>query len=754
MKDKITILLLVIILFLTFWIRVQGVERIPAGQFTENDAYTYYWQSGIIAEQGRLPVRDMSRWLPVGRDNGQLFSFYAYALGYLSKLFPWVSRYTIQIYLPVFCFTLIVGLIFVFFWRTDGELFTLIVGVVLATLPGSISRSAVGFGDRDTWCYLFGALAIFGYLFKERMEVGIHRTIVNCLCGLVVFIGGLSWEAFGVFVLVIVSLEIWKFCREEGIESYSEYLIWVLMFVPGLLLISPAYRNGYGFSAHVGALLIFPVLTVLVIRVIRQLCFKYVKVVRLHKKKLVWGLTLFSFLLGIGYIVLQSGSFASTVFSFQESRLMQNVGELQDPHFRYWYWRYGSIYILGSIGFIVCSVILWGRFGVVLAASVLLFVLTTFFRWPVSDVIGENICDVLFMVSLCLTGISVGIASLRESQKKEVYVVLAMLMWFVIWVSFARGGKRFDFFIGLPLAYGTAWLLYSSPVYVIEKLKEIGVIYRERLNGMHVAVVFSIVVLVPVLFVDVLGGHVNRSVHASAEMKKPIPGVNDVAEAFEWIKENLNENVVMAANWPHGTQLNVLGNVKTVVDSDHYLPHWIHLYYRHVFCAQDPYEALSFLKTHNATHLMMTEWEVISRSHVYSYIGSNADNDRRFRLHKFVRVDGPIGEPYQLEPESDRMPIAFIDFVSKTGTREPGTHGPVEIGKQQKLGFTIHLKTDENLTGDLAITFGKESIRTVSMGSSGLVFYFDRNGVLKQGYLLSSRGWESLAIELFLRNKA
>ena len=112
MKDKITILLLVFVLFLTFWIRVQGVERIPVGQFTENDAYTYYWQSGVIAEQGMLPVRDMSRWLPVGRDNGQLFSFYAYALGYLSKFFPWVSRYTIQIYFPVFCFTLIVGLIF------------------------------------------------------------------------------------------------------------------------------------------------------------------------------------------------------------------------------------------------------------------------------------------------------------------------------------------------------------------------------------------------------------------------------------------------------------------------------------------------------------------------------------------------------------------------------------------------------------------------------------------------------------------
>lgn len=35
--------LLLGILGLTFWIRTQGIERIPDGQFTSNDAYLYYW---------------------------------------------------------------------------------------------------------------------------------------------------------------------------------------------------------------------------------------------------------------------------------------------------------------------------------------------------------------------------------------------------------------------------------------------------------------------------------------------------------------------------------------------------------------------------------------------------------------------------------------------------------------------------------------------------------------------------------------
>ena len=67
------------ILLLACWIRVQGVDRLPDGQFTSNDAYLFASQAQEIAEQGTLPARDMHRWLPHGRDNGQLFPIYAIA---------------------------------------------------------------------------------------------------------------------------------------------------------------------------------------------------------------------------------------------------------------------------------------------------------------------------------------------------------------------------------------------------------------------------------------------------------------------------------------------------------------------------------------------------------------------------------------------------------------------------------------------------------------------------------------------------
>lgn len=76
---------LCLLLLITFWIRIQGIEHLPSGHFTENDAYFYYWQASLISEHGKLPERDMHRWLPLGRDLGQTLNLYGYVLAYTHK---------------------------------------------------------------------------------------------------------------------------------------------------------------------------------------------------------------------------------------------------------------------------------------------------------------------------------------------------------------------------------------------------------------------------------------------------------------------------------------------------------------------------------------------------------------------------------------------------------------------------------------------------------------------------------------------
>ena len=729
------------LLCLTFLIRIQGVDRIPEGQFTGNDAYLYYKQAETIAEQGYLPARDLDRWLPLGRDNTQLLSLYPYAIAYTHKVFPWWSLYDIQLYSPAVCFTLAIGVLFLFLARCYGVMFATIVGVLLATLPGSISRSAAGYGDRDAWYYLIGALVVTSYLWKEQMPPGRRRWIATALAGFTCFLGGLSWEGFGVFVLMIAAIELYKFCTTDTEEHLKEYLLYLLMFVPALYLISPAYRSGYGFSTHVGALMLFPPLVVGALRGIRYLLLKYFPRMRTHgNQKLAWGLTALGITTGVVYILVQAGTFAETAYPFNESRLIKDVGELADPHFRYWQRRYGAIFVLGSIGLILAPLHLWKWNGLPLTLALTLFTATTFFRDPLSDVVGATLCDTLFLASFVLTVLTLGFITLRAvGTPKHVRVTLAMLAWFLFWVSLSRGATRSDLFIGLPLAYGTAWLLCFSPTHLLQWLKDKNIVYPQ-VSEQRAKTIFAVIVLIPILFWKPIGGHATRSIYAAARMKNPTPGTGSEAKALHWMKETLPETAVVAANWGSGHRMNVLGGVKTITDPDHYFPHWIHLYYRHVFCAQSEREALELLKTHGATHLMLSEHGILSNSGSYSFIGSNEKSDRQFRIYPLEKMETSIGSPYRFVSQQNRAKetFYFLDFV-RTST--------------EKIEVSAQFKNSINLSKEITVSPDAAMQTSLDFEEVGAILYFGPHVRFQKAYSVPASGWNSLAVKLYFRGE-
>lgn len=751
-------ILLCAILLLACWIRIQGISRLPDDQFTSNDAYLFASQAEEIVERGILPARDMNRWLPNGRDNGQFLSLYAYGIAYIHKsigwIFPKLTLYHIQIYLPTICFIVGLGVLCFFLVRVYGIFFATIVVLLLTTLPGSIERSAVGFGDRDAWCWMFGILAVISYLWKERMEPGWQRWGATVLCGAVVFLGGMSWEGFGFFLIIIIAAELWKFCTTDTEHNLTEYILWVFMFIPWLYLISPAYHKGYGSSTHVAAIMLLPPLTVLVLRITRYLLTTYVEQLRRHARKLAWGLTLLSVTAGIGYIFTQFNTFTETAYIFRESQLMQNVGELADPIYRYWTSRYGAIFALGSIGLITTSLHLWKWKGLPLAISLSLFTATTFFRTQVNGLVGENTCNILFAVSLGLTVLSLAIACLRKETAENELMILATIVWFFLWVGLARGGKRHDFFIGMPLAYGTAWILWSLPVYLIQRLKDIKILYPQIREKRFVASV-AIIVLMMLIFWKPLGGYATRAIYAAKDMRPAVPGQNSRTQTFQWMNDKLPKSSVIAANWGYGTQLNVLGGVDTIVDSDHFLKHWIHLYYRYVYCAQDEGEALSFLKTHSGTHLMLTEQGLVSRSVNYSAMGSDENGDRQFSFYRLTRTETPIGTPYRIQPREQDTPLSYIDidraspetiFItaqfkgkSKTESEENDSAKKLEkILSDEKVQRTV-----SNPTSQIAVDIEK----------GGVVLYFDSETKLQRAYYIPPIGWNSLAVKLFFRGE-
>ena len=607
MKTLTAIVLIVGVLCLAAFIRLQGTTNIPDGQLTGPDGYFYYWQAQLISEHGKLPERDMNRWLPLGRDLSQTLNLYGYILAYVHKgiawKFPNITLYHVTIYTPVVCFCIGLGALCLFFYRTFGILFSSIFGVLLATLPGAITRSTAGFGDRDSWCLMLGILTVTTYLAALQTQHPRKCLVWTLASGFTMFLGGVSWEGFGVFLITILLVEIWRFLTSETEDRLRLYMIWVSTFVPLLYLVSPAYRDGQGFATHITALMLMPPLVLLVIRCLHHILITkvpFAKKFHPHPRTLALGLTFSSITLAIGYILMQHNTFVETTVPFSQNALMQSIGELESTVLVYWMTHYGSVFVLGSLGIAMGVLRFWKIQGLVFAAPLMLFTGTTFYRSVFDSLLGAATVNILFGIAIASCAIGFLVFSWRrQSSVENEFIYIAFAIWFLFWIALARDAKRYSFFVGISIAFFTTDLLFFLATFYANKV-------RHGIPQLLLKTAIPTLMLTLILFYPPVGGHADRALSTAIKSRKATPGRGSLAQAFDWIKGNLPRSAVVAAHWNHGSQLNVLAEVKTVVDQDHYIPHWIELYQKHVNFAKTESEALEFLKAHTATHLMLT----------------------------------------------------------------------------------------------------------------------------------------------------
>ena len=607
--------LLLSVVVLAYWIRIPSPDGIPPpGQFTETDGYFYYWQASQISEHGHLPERDMHRWLPLGRDLGQTLNLYGYVLAYTHKaialVFANITLYQVCLYMPVVCFCIGLGALCLYFYHVYGLMFSLTAGVILATLPGSIERSTAGFGDRDAFCLMIGILVVVTYLVSLQADTPRKRLFWTLTSGFTVFLGGISWEGFGVFLIVIMFVELWRFLTIGRDARLGLYAVWVCCFVPTLYLASPAYRNGYGFAEHLAAFVLMPPLVLLAVRSLRSLLLSKVDILRPHARPVSFGLIFTSAALVLCYVWIQQNTFADTTVPISDTPVMQAMSELKPPNYRFWVYRYGSVFILGSLGLILMPLTFWKQQGIRLSLPLTLFTITSFFREPLDNIWGEPFGNVLF--GIALVGCAIGILLLAWQPKNKVstseVVFIAFCIWFLAWVALTRDAKRYDLFIGLPLAFGATSLLYRVAEALTQQLRHSDYVtdkFREDFTPMKLKRGTALILMIALMFLPLRHAHTYRSRSTAENMRKPSPSPS-IIMVMHWMKTRLPRNAIVAAHWAYGSQLNVLGGVKTIIDQDTYLQNWILLYNRHVHKATSESEALAFLKTHGATHLMLT----------------------------------------------------------------------------------------------------------------------------------------------------
>lgn len=617
-KSLYWLIIIIGILLIAFLIRVQGAKAFAPNLLASPDSYHYYWQAQIILEQGQLPARDMNRWLPLGRDLNQTLNLYSYILAYSYKglrlVFPNISLYLVTLYAPAVCFVIGLGALCLFLYHIKGCLFSISVGGLLATLPGSIDRSIAGFSDRDSWCLMLGILAVTTYLTSLRTQKPRNRFLWTVVSGFIMFLGGMSWEGFGVFLIILLFVELWRFLSSETETDLGLYLIWVCTFVPALWLASPAYRSGQGFATHISALMLMSPLVILGIRTLRILFIKKVSWVTKHRpvaRMLSLGLIIVSLTLALGYVLVQYNTFADTTVPFGQNQLMESVHELKPTDLNFWAFRYGSVFLFGSFGFILINMQWWKKNNYLLAVPPALFAIITFLQGRF-DVLLKY--DTLFFLSAIalFTLTLLFIAWTRKETIENESVTIAFIAWFFLWIALARGAQRYDFFTGIPLAF----FAIEAVIHIAQNISRV-IKWKKGV----VKVVTAVVILVVILFYQPLGGHATRAIYTATQIRQAAAKNN--ISSFLWMRRNLESDAIVACDWSYGSMLNVLAGVKTIIDQDHYIQYWIHLYNKHVLHATSEDEVLEFLKTHDVTHIMLITEKDLPRTFLHGRL-SNA----------------------------------------------------------------------------------------------------------------------------------
>ena len=592
--------------------RAQGSMDYLDGRFTGYDPYVYFRQAERIVEEGRLPKRDMERWLPFGRDLTLLHNLYSYALAHSYRaaraVFPDLTLYEYSCYAPPVLFAVTVVLLMAVLWTLFGWESACLASLFLVNLPSVAFRTSLGFGDRDGFCLFLGVLTGSLYLWQINAHGRRHRIALAAACGLTAALGCFSWEGFGLFalcVLIPATVSAWR--QQKSVLELTAYCVcWA---VP-LLLFSSAHRFWIVPSepAHpIGLVGVFPALAALSLIFIRAAFGG--RHSGLKAAAVLSALTLASLL---ALRAVRSGDALSLAVPFSSSRLMQTIGETYNMTLENWIFGFGVLPLIAAGGVICSWVGLWKR---------------------------------------------------REKQSFPLKTVLPVILfgtsWLLLWGFLTQISRRYAVMLA-PAVVG------ASAITLIR----LGDALARRLSGKVLVsetarCLFTTLLPAAILFSPFLGGFsITGPAHARPTYAQPSALET---EGMRWMSQNLDRSdgqPVIAADWLYGVHLNVLADAVTIADTDTWKHYWIHLAARYLFCAESETEALQFLKTRDADYWMIARDNIAGEgAKKIEFLASGLSRDRNVVFSRFVWDRGG-SRSFELVFENEEVKLFRIHYPS------------------------------------------------------------------------------------------
>ena len=720
-----------------------------------------------------------------GRANLNCYAI-AYLYKGIRILVPAISIESVAIYYPIVLFTLTLIIFFGLTNLLFGKPISLIAVTIFATIPAAVDRTHAGWADRDPLSLLTWLVCIYFYVAAyQALSQGRQRYLPLALfSGISMGALGLTWPGVGLLSIIIVVFNTSKLLtRSYDQKKFYLYLCWYIPSILMMLLFTERYSSN-PHRAYTLAEMALPTLFAIVVPTLFTIVVGLDILIKQAKtqwvRSVLWGILVTSLVILLFVLVPPQQIIDTFLHPAGTESLTATVGEFNEPSLSHWFNQYRLFFIFPLLGLLLVTYSLTETYR--MHAKVVTGVLATALAATILSThpnMQHRLMEIIYLGSVILCIGAIGVSYLRNSYKRQAHtnlytdLLLLLLIWALFTLLYNRGALRFVLFLVPPAvifgAYAIMFILRRAARYddirianlamlmcflvlvwqlrtpclaflinigldrvmsslVCANLITLGVIIlllrgnqefstekKSSVKTKAACLILSIAICIitggiPNLLPNWISQNVTGSIPASHEIK-----------AFNWLKTNTSAGSVVAAWWDYGSRIEALAQRATIVDQQHNLSR-IHSMAREVFCAETPEEALKFLKSHKATHLMIPATDMFNRLKTIFATGFPKDAARNILTESFSIDEQANGEQASNASDaSQEKPTQQISLQPSEHSDSSEHRKERYLSCSKKDVSTKHASVEYKADG----SFHKAAIRIDDMNISPMYVIFD-----------------------------
>ncbi len=616
---------------LALFIRTRNLVLLKGKYLIELDSYFFFRYAQMLYEQGSLPVVDMMRYVPNGFPTASA-QFFPKTMVFFYKIIHVFFANLSQIEWHVIYPPVITIVSFVFFFLFVKEILNyktaFIATAFLAVIPAYLQRTGSGFADHEAMAMLWMFISL--WLFVLAWKSDNWKTFLPFAAVSGIF-AGIMAGTWGGYTFLIYALSLFViiyafFNPDIKKKHFFQFFAWTA----GYLIIGAITMQNLSLSWLINLTNFLPMfaLSFLGIHLILKNKISNFKI-KLPTSFLTFGLT---FAIGMTAGLLTGAVKISEILTRlvqkTQGRLFFTVSENAQPYFMGGWWdSFGWIFLLALIG---SAVFFYKIFKseegsklklhwLAATAYIIFFLAFIFGRFSRSGrhagLVDFFSATYLYWLAgfMALIGIMYLLAYYKDAKVLEgmenKWPYFLLIAWFMLTLLAARGQIRLLFATVPPMAI-------AAGVFI----SEIANLAKSQQKNLKIIALALIILFAFGAFTIATHDTYTQNKYSGSMT----PG--QWGDAMTWIRTNTTEDAVFAHWWDYGYMTIALGNRSAVTDGGNAM-NWNHQSGRYFLTGKDDNSTLTYLKTHNVTHLLISDEEIM-KYHAFSIIGSDENMDR------------------------------------------------------------------------------------------------------------------------------